>query len=69
MSLKRFLIFAGDNYYPSRGMGDFLLDVDSEVEVEAFFLVWQAAADKERTFADYMYVWDTYTREEYKSNA
>lgn len=28
--MKRFLVFHGDNYYPNRGMGDFLNSFEDE---------------------------------------
>lgn len=33
--MKRYLLFAGDNYYPSGGVNDFVMDYDTVEEAEA----------------------------------
>lgn len=34
--MKRFAVFAGDNYYPGGGMGDFIKSFDTAEEARAF---------------------------------
>lgn len=55
--LKQYLLFAGDNYYPCGGWGDFVEDFDSEVEA----LKWLAQS-KEKY--DWYHVVDTNIKQE-----
>ena len=49
---KRYIVFAGDCYYPGGGMGDFILDTDDLDE-----------AKKAITGHDWGHILDTETRE------
>lgn len=55
--MKRYLLFAGDHYYPSGGMDDFIKDFDTQNEamVEAHII----AGDSFR----WWHIWDSEMRE------
>lgn len=38
--MKRYLLFAGDNYYPGGGWKDFVDDCDDKKEAELFIKHW-----------------------------
>jgi hypothetical protein len=64
--MKRFLVFAGDAYYPEGGMNDFQEDFDTLEEAksfeakikEEFKLLWK---DKWKDFK-WSAIWDSETR-------
>lgn len=58
--MKRFLVFAGDTYYPSGGAHDFIADLDTFVEAEAEAQLW-LSAHAARAEKDYVWaqIWDT----------
>ena len=61
--MKRFLIFAGDNYYPSGGMRDFIGDYGTFQEAESNLLNLVI-----KNGWDWGDIWDCETREMVYSN-
>jgi hypothetical protein len=48
--MNKFLLFAGENYYPSRGWGDFIRSYENQTE--AIAAGWAALYKEVETFAD-----------------
>jgi hypothetical protein len=58
--MKRFLLFAGENYYPSGGMEDFINSFDSEQEAKDWYNKNQIAAKSNPDLEEYewLHIWD-----------
>lgn len=62
--MKRFLIFAGENYYPSGGWADFITDADSFEDLQCRWEEATKGRQEERLYWGWRHYVDTERPEE-----
>lgn len=60
IDMKRYLLFAGDNYYPAGGMSDFKKDFDTISDAKEYMKILQS----EKYAPDWVEVYDLLDKKE-----
>ena len=60
--MKRFLVFAGDAYYPEGGMNDFQEDFDTLEEARSFEAKIKEKWESDLEYFKWSAIWDSETR-------
>ena len=65
--MKKYLVFAGSNYYPAGGMEDFIDDFDDKEDALNAIRAVKAKNDADKYNDEWAYIYNTETRKDEES--